>query len=189
MALSFSYFHFSCGLSAILIALMYIYPIIFYIFLFILYSLILVICGESSTCIASTSNSFIADLQTLVYLLSLFAALFFQYNKSKPNVMKPVQASEILYNATRWDFTRFVISNIYDTRFDFRSRMFDVPKRSKANLSVIFGRTVDKLLQQFLENALNDFIHSWLRWGSCHDRLSTNHHPNHISSPLTLVAK
>lgn len=43
------------------------------------------------------------------------------------------------------------------------SRMFDVPKRNKANLSVIFGRTVDKLLQQVLENALNDFINSWLR--------------------------
>jgi tyrosine-protein phosphatase YwqE len=41
--------------------------------------------------------------------------------------------------------------------------MFDVPKRNKANLTVIFGRTVDKLLQQFLENALNDFVNSWLR--------------------------
>lgn len=45
----------------------------------------------------------------------------------------------------------------------FRSRMFDVPKRNKANLTVIFGRTVDKLLQQILENALNDFVNSWLR--------------------------
>lgn len=50
--------------------------------------------------------------------------------------------------------------------FHCSSRMFDVPKRNKANLSVIFGRTVDKLLQQILENALNDFIHSWLRWVS-----------------------
>lgn len=47
--------------------------------------------------------------------------------------------------------------------FHFSSRMFG-NKRNKANLSVIFGRTVDKLLQQILENALNDFINSWLRW-------------------------
>lgn len=95
MALNVSYFHLMCGLSAILIALMYIYPIIFYIFLFIVYSLILVICGESST--FPYSHSFNVDLQRL----SLVSVLFFQYNKSKPNVMKPVQASAILYNATR----------------------------------------------------------------------------------------
>lgn len=41
--------------------------------------------------------------------------------------------------------------------------MFDVPRKNKANLSVIFGRRVDNLLQQILGNALDDFINSWLR--------------------------
>lgn len=95
MALQLSYFHISCGASAFLIALMYIYPLIFYIFLFVLYSLILVICGESSADVCSharPSNPIISSI----------SVLFVQYNKSKPaNVIKPVQASAILYNATR----------------------------------------------------------------------------------------
>jgi hypothetical protein len=43
--------------------------------------------------------------------------------------------------------------------------MFDVPRKTKANLPVIFGRTgrIDNLLQQILGNALDDFINSWLR--------------------------
>lgn len=40
--------HLGCAISAILVTLMYIYPIIFYIFLFLIYSLILIVCGESS---------------------------------------------------------------------------------------------------------------------------------------------
>lgn len=45
----------------------------------------------------------------------------------------------------------------------YSSRMFDVPKRTKANLPVIFGRTIDNLLQQILSNALDEFVNSWLR--------------------------
>jgi hypothetical protein len=45
----------------------------------------------------------------------------------------------------------------------FSSRMFDVPKRNKANLPVIFGRTIDNLLQQIIGNSLDDFVTSWLR--------------------------
>jgi len=41
--------------------------------------------------------------------------------------------------------------------------MFDVPKRTKANLPVIFGRTIDNLIQQILSNALDEFVNSWLR--------------------------
>lgn len=95
MAFKLNYFHFICGLSAILIALMYIYPIIFYIFLFVLYSLILIMIGESSNlhCLPSPRSTF---------NYTSFSVLFVQYNKSKPNVMKPVQASAILYNATRY---------------------------------------------------------------------------------------
>ncbi|KAL7027112.1 hypothetical protein ACKWTF_005311 [Chironomus riparius] len=40
--------------------------------------------------------------------------------------------------------------------------MFDVPKRTKANLPVIFGRTIDNLIQQILSNALDEFVNSWL---------------------------
>jgi hypothetical protein len=40
--------------------------------------------------------------------------------------------------------------------------MFDIPKRTKANMPVIFGRTIDSLLQQILGNALDDFVDSWL---------------------------
>lgn len=92
MALNVSYFHLACGLSAVLIALMYIYPIIFYILLFILYSLILILCGESSTLHVYLQSN----------MPSFLPVLFVQYNKSKSsNVIKPVQASAILYNATR----------------------------------------------------------------------------------------
>lgn len=162
MAFNVSYLHLTCGLSAVLIALMYIYPIIFYIFLFIVYSLILVLCGESSAYLHIYMKR---QSQPKIFF---FSVLFVQYNKSKPSkVIKPVQASAILYNATRW-VTRAITLKTFSYQPDlFRlssSRMFDVPKRSKANLSVIFGRTVDKLLQQVLENALNDFINSWLRW-------------------------
>lgn len=93
MAFNVSYLHLTCGLSAVLIALMYIYPIIFYIFLFVVYSLILILCGESSANL---------HIHKTTRKSSSFAVLFVQYNKSKPsNVIKPVQASAILYNATR----------------------------------------------------------------------------------------
>ncbi|KAG5684661.1 hypothetical protein PVAND_013879 [Polypedilum vanderplanki] len=79
----------------------------------------------------------------LYSLILIIVVLFVQYNRNKSTTIKPVPASAILYNATR-------------------SRMFDIPKRTKANMPVIFGRTIDNLLQQILGNALDDFVNSWL---------------------------
>lgn len=59
-------------------------------------------------------------------------------------------------------FTSFLI--ILWTKITFlSSRMFDVPRKDKANLSVIFAsRRVDEKLQKILGNALDDFF-GWLR--------------------------
>lgn len=57
MGFKLSYFHISCALTASLTSLMYIYPIIFYIFVFVLYSLFLIICGESSSIELTENNT------------------------------------------------------------------------------------------------------------------------------------
>jgi hypothetical protein len=95
-----SYFNVTCAFAAILAVLMYNYPLIFYIFLFVLYSLVLVICGESSTdCLLSS----LILVSTHFLSLNSFrhAVLFVQYNRNKSVTIKPVAASRILYNATQ----------------------------------------------------------------------------------------
>jgi hypothetical protein len=163
MEYTFSYFHLACAFAAILIILMYSYPLIFYIFLFVLYSLILVVCGkwpdDSSPCVLNNSRPF--PLFSFVTQSSLC---------STKEIKRPPlsRCPPLPFSTTPLGETHFLLlpaqpqGNYVKQFFFCSSRMFDIPKRTKANMPVIFGRTIDNLLQQILGKALDDFVNSWL---------------------------
>ncbi|XP_055616626.1 sorting nexin-25 [Toxorhynchites rutilus septentrionalis] len=104
--------------GTVIIAVSLYWPIFFYIFLFVLYSLILV-------------------------ALAIFGTIYVHYKLTAKETTPVVRdlPSNVLYNATR-------------------SQLFDPPSPPKtaANLPIIFGRTVDSLLQQIIGNAMRDVV-------------------------------
>ncbi|GAB0086123.1 sorting nexin-25 [Sergentomyia squamirostris] len=88
---------------------------------------------------------FVLYSATLV-IISIAATIYVHFllsSKSQPQASH--LPSNVLYNATR-------------------SSIFDSPKpiRNASSLPVIFGRTVDGLLQQIIEYTIRDFIAPWL---------------------------
>lgn len=44
----------------------------------------------------------------------------------------------------------------------FRNRILESPKKTKSQNQVIFGRTIDSLISQIIDNSLKDFVHPWM---------------------------
>lgn len=104
--------------GTVIVAASLYWPLFFYIFLFVLYSLILI-------------------------ALAIFGTIYVHYKlttKESTHHAKDLP-SNVLYNATK-------------------SQLFDPPSppRSASSLPIIFGRTVDGLLQQIIGNAMRDVV-------------------------------
>ncbi|XP_055528004.1 sorting nexin-25 [Wyeomyia smithii] len=104
--------------GTVIVAVSLFWPPFFYIFLFVLYSLILI-------------------------ALAIFGTIYVHYkltNKETNHHARDLPTN-VLYNATK-------------------SQLFDSPSppKSAASLPIVFGRTVDNLLQQIIGNAMRDVV-------------------------------
>lgn len=130
------------GVFALISAIIFIYPAFLYIFLFLLYSVILVAIGECCS---------IQLLQWAIHLSAGIAAIFGTIYvhfimSSKHQSQTTHQPPNVLYDATC-------------------SPLFDLPNpiNNASHLPIIFGRTVDGVLLQIIDFSFRDLILPWLR--------------------------
>lgn len=113
--------HFIGGFITICAAIICYYPTVFYIFLFAIYSILLMLVTVAAT----------------IYIHFWLSA--------KNQAQYSHLPSNVLYNAT--------CSTIFDA---------PQPVTNPSCLPIIFGRTVDGVLQQIIEYVLRDFLSPWL---------------------------